>query len=256
MLVSNKHSLTTRRWYSPADVLTKTKRMTPSGLRTTLVTRPMGQCPRGKFGVTTKTTSSIAKFFLSKSHFRRSVMVGRYSWSHRRQKWVDMNCIASQCFREYNSSSLMMSSSEFWDPWRSKNDSVWEVPEYEGPRWHEWVDVHLIRTRLESQNRIVILPWAAEIPRWLLTPPLLITPNFPNLRQNGEPMEVKSATLLVLVSCYLVWSFRHEVLFFKTLDPLLNFHVASNNLGSVVTVNYRRTTSAGWKRCEGDQERR
>ncbi len=120
MLVSNKHSLTTRRWYSPADVLTKTEWTTPSGLRTTLVTLPMGKCPRVEFGVTTKTTSSTAKFFLSKSYFRRSVLVEWYSWSHRRQKWVDMTCIASQSFREYSSSSPMPSSSKFGDHWRSK----------------------------------------------------------------------------------------------------------------------------------------
>ncbi|KZR97849.1 Uncharacterized protein APZ42_007051, partial [Daphnia magna] len=62
--------------YSPVEVLTYTDRTTPSGLGMTRVTRPMGQCPLGEFGATTSTVSSTAKFFLSKSHFRRSVSVG------------------------------------------------------------------------------------------------------------------------------------------------------------------------------------
>ncbi|KAK4013547.1 hypothetical protein OUZ56_026101 [Daphnia magna] len=70
---SNKDNLDTGRWYSPVEVLTNTDRTIPSGLGIIRITRPIGQCPLGEFGATKSTVSSTAKFFLSKSHFRRKV---------------------------------------------------------------------------------------------------------------------------------------------------------------------------------------
>ncbi|KZS03385.1 Uncharacterized protein APZ42_033841 [Daphnia magna] len=74
---SNRHNLDTRRWYSPVDVLTNTDLTIPSGLGMIRVTQTIGQCSLGEFGATTSTVSSIAKFFLSKSHIRRFPIFSR-----------------------------------------------------------------------------------------------------------------------------------------------------------------------------------